>query len=60
MGKDNNKLVCWIIGKWLLESVSSEQLDRLRDHMSEVRLDSDLKTQIADELRLALGYEAFI
>lgn len=56
---EETKRAIWIVGQWLLSSVSATELDRLFEHMNGERLESDMRRQVADELRLSLGHEAF-
>lgn len=54
--EQEEKSVVWTIGRWLLESISANDLDRLMDHMNQERLNTDRQNDIANELALAMGY----
>lgn len=51
---DEQKRTIWVVAKWLTESLSAIELNRLDDYLTDRAVHTDY--DIADELRRALGY----
>lgn len=46
-----------LLAKWINESISADQIDRLTDHIEGARLDSDEANELAEQFLDALNDE---